>query len=58
MNCENKHNYFHMVDILLCKETLEIIQMSNLEKLKTKSLQSSTWKVGSEKCGNSISIQQ
>lgn len=33
--CESKHNYFHMVDILLCKETLEIIQMSNIEQLKT-----------------------
>lgn len=38
-----------MVDILLCKETLEIIQMSNLELLKTKSLQTLTWKVGSKK---------
>lgn len=40
--CESKHNYFHMVDILLCKETLEIIQMSNLERLETMSL-TLTW---------------
>lgn len=32
-------NYFHMLN----KETLEIIQMSNLEKLKTRSVLTLTW---------------